>query len=264
MAGRLAGKTVAITGAASGIGAETARLFAGEGARVAVLDIDEAGARAVAGGIGERGGRAQAVAVDVADAQAFEAALDGLAQEHGRLDALVCCAFRMVAGPLETFSVEDWHRCMEVTLHGTFHGVRAALRIMREGGGGSIVCFSSLCGQFGAASMGGYGAAKAAVENLVRTAAAEAGEHGIRVNAVAPGSVATEGTRSVYPDGSPQRRAMEALIPTGRLMEPEQVAEAALFLASDAASGVSGQVLNVDGAQSAALGAPELETGWDR
>ncbi|MCE2392920.1 MAG: SDR family oxidoreductase, partial [Proteobacteria bacterium] len=237
MADRMADKTAVITGAASGIGAATARLFAGEGARVVVADIDGPGAEAVAGGIRDGGGRAQAVAVDVTDPRAFEAALRGVAREHGRLDVLVGCAFRMVAGPLETLSSEDWLRCMEVTLHGTFFGLRAALAIMREQGGGAIVNFSSLCGQGGQASMGGYGAAKAAVENLTQTAAVEAAEHGIRVNAVAPGAVATEGTLGVYPEGSPQLRAMEALIPAGRLMQPEQIAEAVLFLASDAASG---------------------------
>ena len=112
--------------------------------------------------------------------------------------------------------------------------------------------------------MGGYGAAKAAVENLTATAAIEAAPFGVRVNAVAPGAVATAGTLSVFPDGSEERAAMERLMPTGRLLDPVELAEAALFLASSEASGVNGHVLNVDSGQASQLGTPELQEGWDR
>ena len=112
--------------------------------------------------------------------------------------------------------------------------------------------------------MGGYGAAKGAVENLTRTAAIEAAAHGVRVNAVAPGAVATPGTLEVFPAGSAARAAMEALMPSERLLEPIEIAHAILFLASDDASGVNGHVLNVDCGQSTALGTPALEEGWDR
>jgi malonate-semialdehyde dehydrogenase (acetylating)/methylmalonate-semialdehyde dehydrogenase len=185
---RLAGKIAFITGAASGIGAATAGLFAREGAHVVLADVNKADAERHAAGFRGKGGSAEALQVDVSDPSAFGEALEAVALEHGRLDILVCCAFRMVAGSLETLSPEAWQRCMEVTLHGTFFGVRSALGIMKRQGGGAIVCFSSLCGQRGQASMGGYGAAKAGVENLTRTAAVEAAPHRVRVNAVAPGN----------------------------------------------------------------------------
>jgi NAD(P)-dependent dehydrogenase (short-subunit alcohol dehydrogenase family) len=261
---RLRERVAVITGAASGIGAETARLFAEEGATVLVADVNGEGAEAVAAEIRGAGRRAEAAVVDVGAAGAIEELLEKVVAQHGGLDILVSCAFRMVAGPLETLSTESWNRCLEVTLHGTFLGLRAALRLMRAGSGGSIVNFSSLAGQKGQPSLGGYGAAKAALENLTRTAAMEGARHGIRVNAVAPGIVSTEGTLAAYPEGSRQRRAVEKMLPRGRMTEPREIAHAVLFLVSDEASGVSGQVLNVDGGQSAGLGAPEIEEGWER
>ena len=264
MGDRLIGKTAFVTGAASGIGAATAECFAGEGALVFVADVDESGAEAVASLVQGRGGRAEALRLDVSRPDDFGDALEGVARNHGSLDVLVNCAYRMVAGAIDTLSPEDWLRCMEVTLHGTFYGVSSALRIMKPQGSGAIVNFSSLCGQRGQASMGGYGAAKAAVENLTATAAIEAAPFGVRVNAVAPGAVATAGTLSVFPDGSEERAAMERLMPTGRLLDPVELAEAALFLASSGASGVNGHVLNVDSGQASQLGTPELKEGWDR
>ena len=252
-----------ITGAASGIGAETARLFGREGATVTLADINGDGAKAVADEIRSSGGEAERVVVDVGDSAAFEALLERVAAEQGSLDVLVNCAFRMVAGPLESLTTEDWHRCLDVTLHGTFFGVRAALRLMRAQRRGAIVNFSSLAGQGGQVSLGGYGAAKAALENLTRTAAVEGAAAGIRVNAVAPGVIATSGTLEVYPEGTAQRHAAEKMVPTGRMTEPREVANVVLFLASDEASGVNGQVINVDSGQSAALGAPEIEQGWE-
>jgi meso-butanediol dehydrogenase/(S,S)-butanediol dehydrogenase/diacetyl reductase len=263
MGDRLGGRIAVITGAASGIGAETARVFAREGAVVIVADLNRSGAEEVAGEIRAAGGRAAAAAVDIADETAFDALLERVASKHGRLDILINCAFQMVAGPIDTLSTESWQRCLEVTLHGTFFGVRAALRIMRAQKGGAIINVSSLAGQRGQAALGGYGAAKAALENLTRTAAVEGAAAGIRVNAVAPGAVATSGTLEVYPDGSPQRRAMERMIPAGRLLEPREIADAVLFLACDEASGINGQVLNVDRGQSISLGAPEIEEGWE-
>ena len=264
MSHRLRDKTAFVTGAASGIGAATAQLLAQQGAHVYIADIDEKGAQAIAAEVHARGDSGKAIQLDVSDAHEFGKALELVARDQGQLDILVNCAYRMVAGAIDTLSVEDWLRCMEVTLHGTFFGVSAALRIMKEQGTGSIVNFSSLCGQRGQASMGGYGAAKAAVENLTTTAAVEAAPYGVRVNAIAPGAVATAGTLSVFPVGSPDHAAMEAIMPNGRLLEPIELAQAALFLSSDEASGVNGHVLTVDSGQSVKLGTPELESGWDR
>jgi len=261
---RLAGKIAFVTGAASGIGAATAELFAGEGAHVVLADINEGDAKALAAALTRQGQHAEARRVDVANAEAFTEALEATARDRERVDILVNCAFRMVAGAVDTLSTEDWQRCLEVSLHGTFFGVRAAAGIMKRQGQGSIVNISSVVGQRGQASMVGYAASKAAVDNLTRTAAIELAPHGVRVNAVAPGATATLGTLSAMPVGSPGHAALTAMMPAGRLLDPIEIARAVLFLASDEASGVNGHVLTVDGGQTSMLGTPTLDEGWDR
>jgi NAD(P)-dependent dehydrogenase (short-subunit alcohol dehydrogenase family) len=264
VAERLAGKIAFVTGAASGIGAATAQLFAQEGAHVVLADVNEADAKTLADSLMREGWSAEARRVDVANPDVFTRALETAARDHGRIDILVNCAFRMVAGALDILSTEDWRRCFEVSLHGTFFGVRAAAGIMKRQRQGSIVNISSVVGQRGQASMAGYAASKAAVDNLTRTAAIEFAPHGVRVNAVAPGATATLGTLSAMPVGSPEHAALTAMMPAGRLLEPIEIARAVLFLASDDASGVNGHVLTVDGGQTSMLGTPTLDEGWDR
>jgi meso-butanediol dehydrogenase/(S,S)-butanediol dehydrogenase/diacetyl reductase len=205
--------------------------------------------------IAASGGRAEAHTADVSDEVALAALVQGVARRHGRLDVLVNNAFQMVAAPLAEMTTTDWHACFRVTLDATFFGIRAALPLMSAAGGGSIVNVSSTAGHAGQAYLAGYASAKAALENLTRTAAVEGAAAGVRVNAVAPGVIATEGTEAAFAAPG-ARRAMERLIPLGRFGRPDEIAAPILWLASDEASFVTGAVIVADGGQRASLGAP--------
>ncbi len=254
MAGRLSGKIAIVTGAGSGIGAATARLFAREGARVVLCGRRLAPLEAVAAEIARGGFAAEARSADVADERAFEALVADTVARHGRLDVLVNNAYGMVAGPLASATTEAWHATFRATLDSAFFGLRAALPQMARAGGGAIVNVSSTAGHAGQAGIGAYASAKAALENLTRTAAIEAAPQRVRVNTLAPGVIATEGTLAAF--GDPRARAaMEARIPLGRFGAPDEIANGILFLASDEASFITGACLIVDGGQRASLGA---------
>jgi meso-butanediol dehydrogenase / (S,S)-butanediol dehydrogenase / diacetyl reductase len=261
MAGRLSGKVAIVTGAGSGIGAATALRFAREGARVVLLGRRIEPLERVAAGIARAGGVAETRSVDVTDEAAFAAAIDDTARRHGRLDVLVNNAYGMVAGTLERASTADWHATFRATLDSVFFGVRAALPRMAAQGGGAIVNVSSTAGHAGQAGIGAYASAKAALENLTRTAAVEAAPHGVRVNSVAPGVVATENTVAAFADPR-ARAAMERCIPLGRFGNPDEIASGIVFLASDEASFVTGACLIVDGGQRASLGAVQISDDW--
>jgi meso-butanediol dehydrogenase/(S,S)-butanediol dehydrogenase/diacetyl reductase len=261
MGGRLEGRVAIVTGGGSGIGAAVARLFAAEGAEVTLCGRRRGPLDAVAREIAREGGRGRAVPVDVADEAQVEALLKDTQSRAGRLDALVNNAYQLAPGPLAQLSTADWHHCFRVTLDGVFFGLRAALRLMQAQGSGSIVNVSSTAGLAGQAGLGGYASAKAALENLTRTAAVEAAAYGVRVNSLCPGVIATEGTLSAFSDPR-LRAAMTRQIPAGRFGLPEEVARAALFLASDDSSYVTGATLVVDGGQHASLGAPRLDDAW--
>ena len=193
MTGRLQGKVAFVTGGGSGIGAATAERFAQEGAMVVVCGrrrepLDEVVAR-----IGAAGGEAEAVVADVSDETGFTAALEAVAARHGRFDILVNNAMAYTWGSIEEMSTADWHANFSTSVDGTFWGTRAAMRLMK-GKGGAIVNVSSICGQLGTPWMAGYSAAKAAVDNFSRAAAAEGAAHGIRVNVVIPAVVETPAT----------------------------------------------------------------------
>ena len=174
---------------------------------------------------------------------------------------LVNNAYGMVAGPLAAASTDDWRATFRATLDTAFFGLRAVLPHMAARGGGAIVNVSSTAGHAGQAGIGAYAAAKAALENLTRTAAIEAAPQRVRVNTLAPGVIATEGTLAAFADPR-ARRAMEARIPLGRFGDPDEVANGILFLASDEASFVTGACLIVDGGQRASLGAVEIGADW--
>ncbi|HKR40207.1 MAG TPA: SDR family NAD(P)-dependent oxidoreductase [Paraburkholderia sp.] len=252
MTGRLEGKVAFVTGGGTGIGAATAERFAQEGATVVICGRREGPLSEVVARIGAKGGRAEAVQADVSDEAAFEAAIAGTIERHGALDILVNNAMAYTWGLIEDTSTSDWHANFATSVDGTFWGTRAAMKFMKERGG-SIINLSSICGLLGTSHMAGYSAAKAAVINFSRAAAAEGAAHGIRVNVVIPAVVETPGTAAMLSDAT-ARSKTEALIPMRRVGRPDELANAILFLASDEASYVTGAALPVDGGRTAVLG----------
>ncbi|WP_038011247.1 MULTISPECIES: SDR family NAD(P)-dependent oxidoreductase [Thauera] len=251
MAGRMQGKVAFVTGGGSGIGAATAQRLAQEGATVVVCGRRREPLDEVAAGIVAAGGKAEAVVADVSDEAGFTAALEAAAQRHGRLDVLVNNAMAYTWGSIEEMSTADWRANFATSVDGTFWGTRTAMRLMK-GKGGAIVNVSSICGQLGTPWMSGYSAAKAAIDNFSRAAAAEGAPHGIRVNVVIPAVVETPATAGMLADEA-SRRNTEKLIPMGRVGQPEELANAILFLASDEASYITGASLPVDGGRSSVL-----------
>src|SRR6266852_457823 len=242
---RLQGRVTAITGGALGIGRATGLAFAAEGALVALGDVELDAAQGVAREIGERGGKAIALRVDVGDAGQVQAFVERVVAEFGRLDVMFANAGIAHSAPFLEHPEAQWHRVLRVNLTGVFLCCQAAARQMvKQGGGGRIITTASINGFRGVENLAGYNAAKAGVIELTRTMAVELAQHRIAVNAIAPAQIDTRLTRSL-PEGARRRRVER--IPMGRFGEPEEVARVALFLASDDASYVTGHTLAVDG-----------------
>jgi len=252
---RLAGKRVVITGGATGIGAAIVRRFAAEGAAVAILDLNEADADALAA---EARGDATVVALrcDVGDVEQVSDAVDVAAGQLGGLDIVVANAAVgtvVVGGTVESIEPERWDLAFDVNARGVYALCRAALPHLRAAGGGSIVVTSSssaLVG-VGARPTHAYAATKGALLSLVRALAVTYGPEGIRANALVPGFVRTRLTADVVGDPA-ALAAATAAIPLRRIAEPEELAACALFLASDEASFVTGAMLVADGGQTVA------------
>ena len=240
MTGRFAGRQALVTGGGSGIGAAFCRIFAAEGAQVTVLDRNADGAASVAAEVGGR-----AVTVDVRDADAVTTAVNEAAEAMGGLTDLVNNAGIGTAKPLLEYTDKEFALLVGVNLTGTFNGIRAAGPIMLAAGRGSIVNNASLTGIRPTRGEGPYSAAKAGVLALTQSAAMELAP-AIRVNAVAPGMIHTPLTELVVSNDE-WRAAAEAGTPAGRIGTAEEVAEVIAFLASDAASYVTGQTIVVDG-----------------
>lgn len=245
----LDGKTCLVTGAGSGIGAATSRLLAQAGATVVLADLSEASARAQREALGAPH---VALALDVGDRQAVQAAVDDVVERFGRLDAAFNNAGIM--GPwrrLADVGPADWEPVRETNLDGTLHCLSAELSVMADQGHGAIVNCASVAGFSGFPEAGTYAATKHAILGLTRTAALEHADQGIRVNAVCPGPVDTPLLgESVEDDGAGLSAIAEAQ-PNGRLIEPEEVGQAVVFLLGEAASGINGTCLVVDGGLSA-------------
>lgn len=242
---RLDGRVAVITGAARGIGLETAQLFAAAGARVVLLDLDAAAAYEAAAAIGAQ---ASARRMDVASEQEVTEAFDAIAAAHGRIDVLVNNAGIALRRPTAELPLADWQRVLDVNLTGTFLCAKAAAPHMLRQGSGAIVNVASIMGLSGGGLYPNisYQATKGAVVNMTRALAVEWARSGIRVNAVAPTWVDTDFIAPLK--GNPELMAEIARVtPLGRLAQPEEVANAILFLASPAAAMVTGHVLAVDG-----------------
>jgi NAD(P)-dependent dehydrogenase (short-subunit alcohol dehydrogenase family) len=236
----LDGQVAVITGGASGIGRATAIRFAAEGAAVAVVDRDADAATAVAAEVGGR-----AYAVDVRDGDALGLAMQSVADEFGRLDILFNNAGSGDLRPLHTVDDKLWHRLIDVNLTGTFNGIRAAVPLMLEGGGGAIVNNASVSGLTPTRNEAAYSAAKAGVIALTKSGALEYGPS-VRVNCVAPGHVRTPLT-AVWEQFPDVFDPVAAVIPLGRIGHADEIAEVVLFLASRRSSYITGQTLVVDG-----------------
>jgi NAD(P)-dependent dehydrogenase (short-subunit alcohol dehydrogenase family) len=245
----LGGKTAAVIGGGSGIGEAVAIGAAQLGAAVVVLDANEAAARAVATGIPG----AAAAALDVRDSAAVTAALDTIARDRGRLDIVICTPGINVRKPLLHYTADDFERVVAVNLKGCFNVLQAAGRLMMAQHGGSIVMFSSIRSQVVEPGQSVYAMTKAGIVQLVRGAASEFGPAGVRVNAVAPGVVETPLTAAIKADPA-WHSAYANKNALKRWARPHEMVGPTLFLASDAASYVTGSILFADGGWTATDG----------
>ena len=248
--GVLEGRTAIVTGGASGIGKATCLLFAHEGASVAVVDQDEAGAEAVAEAIRDQGGEAIPLHADVASEEECRGVVDAVKERFGRLDILFNNAGIIRRTSVIGSTPEEWDRVVAVNLRSVFLMSKFALPIIAAGGGGAIVNTSSGWGLVGGRNAASYCATKAAVVNLTRAMALDHGSEKVRVNCVCPGDTATPMlTDEARQLGENEDDFMEGAAdrPLGRVGTPEDVAQAVLYLASDASSFVTGVAFPVDG-----------------
>jgi NAD(P)-dependent dehydrogenase (short-subunit alcohol dehydrogenase family) len=246
---RLAGKIAIVTGGGSGIGHETAKLFAAQGATVVVADRDGAAAQRVVAEIAAAGGKASAHQADVGKEAQVEAMIGKTVADHGRLDILVNNAGYGFAGTVVSTSEADWDALMAVNVKGVFFGCKYAIPVMERQGGGAIVNTASAAATIGIRDRAAYVASKGAVAALTRAMAIDHVAAGIRVNAVAPGTIETPYFTQILktPDAADLRRGFEERQAMGRMGRPVEIAQAILWLASDEASFCTGTVMVVDG-----------------
>jgi len=247
--GKLEGKVALITGAASGIGRATALLFAQEGAKLVAVDIDETKGQQVIEEISGMGGKAVFVRADVSKPEDVKAMVQTAVETYGRLDVLFNNAGIMgEQGPIVDQTVKNWNRVLAINLTGVFLGMKYGIPAMLKGGGGSIINTSSAAGLVGFAGICAYCASKGGVIQLTKGVALEYAQQGIRVNAICPGTCLTPMAEGLMAAGGEEvRKYLEAQQPIGRFGHPEEVAQMALFLASDESSFCTGAPFIVDG-----------------
>ena len=251
---RFRGKVAVITGGASGIGAATAELLHAEGAAILIADLPGDTGPALAAKLGEH---AAFQPTDVSSADAVEAMVQAAVQRFGRLDILFNNAGIGSFGATPELPVEEWQRVIAIDLNGVFYGCRSAIPVMRAQGGGVIVNTASASGLAADYHFAAYNAAKAGVINYTRAVAIDHAREGIRCNAVCPGPVDTPILQTI--SGIPEiRAAWDAAVPMGRFAQPGEIAEVVAFLASDAASFITGAAIPVDGGLTAHTGQPNL------
>lgn len=238
-----------ITGAAFGIGRATAVLFAREGARLIVTDVQREPLLALAGALRETGADVETVVGDVAVEDDTRRMISAASERYGRLDVLVANAGIIPLGDATEVTASGWDEVMAIDGRGMFLSCKFAIEAMLPTGGGAIVCLSSISGLAGQKRQAAYGPAKFIATGLTKHLAVEWADHGIRVNAVAPGTIRTERVQRLpeEPGGAEYLAEIERMHPMGRLGEPAEVAGAIVFLASDEASFITGVVLPVDG-----------------
>jgi 3-oxoacyl-[acyl-carrier protein] reductase len=239
-------KVVLVTGGSRGIGRACALAFAKAGAAVVVINYagNEAAAQESVKLVQEAGAKSEAVKFDVADSAACAAAVDAIVKTHGRLDVLVNNAGVAVDGLVMRVKDEDWDKQLDTNLKGAFALIRAASRPMMKQRGGAIINLTSIVGESGNAGQAAYSASKAGLIGLTKSVAKELASRNIRVNAVSPGFIGTDMTAGINDE---MRKKMVEGIPLARLGTPEEVANAVVFLASDAAAYITGEVLKVNG-----------------
>jgi len=241
------GKVAVVTGAANGIGAACARLFAASGAAVALWDIDAAAAQSLAAELAGTGARAEGFACNVARSGEVQAALVATVAAFGRVDVLINNAGIFRAAEFLDIAEADWDAVIDVNLKGAFLVGQAVAREMAKSGGGAIVNMSSVNGVTAIASIASYNASKGGIDQLTRVMALSLADRGIRVNAVAPGTIATELARKAVLGSADAAARIMSRTPLRRLGQPEEVAAVCAFLASDAASYMTGEIVYVDG-----------------
>jgi NAD(P)-dependent dehydrogenase (short-subunit alcohol dehydrogenase family) len=247
---RLEGKVAIITGAASGIGVATALLFAKEGTKVVVADLNESGGNETVDQIRSDGGAAIFVRTDVTSAKDAEAIVKSTIDAYGKLDVLFNNAGIAMRLPVADLPEEDWDRCIEINLKGIFLGSKYAIPEMIKNGGGSIINMASMFGIVGAKIRAAYVASKGGVVNLTRGMALDYAPNNIRVNCICPGFTDTPLIQAIVP--TPEaRQALGEDHPMGRLATPLDIAYGALYLASDESSFVTGIALPIDGGYTA-------------
>ncbi len=261
MAGRLDGRVAIVTGAASGIGAASARTLAGEGARVACADLNAAGAETVAKQIAAAGGEAFGLELDATDPAQNQRAVETVCERYGALHLAHLNAGIAATSSILDTSLEEWDSLCALNLRGVFLGLQASARAIRDSGGGSIIITSSGAGLMGGRGMGTYCATKHGVIGLMKSAAADLAEHAIRVNAVCPGVIDTPILGPLHGNREVMEGVFARAHPIGRVGQPEEVARLVLFLASDESSFITGTACPVDGGMDSSFGS--LDPGAD-